>query len=299
MNITVTQYIELLLCPYPTMSDQLSRLTEHSKPFIVQPTRIHTHTVVLLHGLSTDGVIFGTDFMENALNAKGSTLPQAFPQVKFIFPSGAPRRCTAFGGKLMRVWFDVTTITDRTIGEDKQIEGLAESTTYLCKLVREEITSLELVGRSREDLVLGGFSQGCAMSIWVLLNMGLKLGGYVGMSGWLPFRRQIDSVIEVGTDHKARRLGAMNYMGNTVPVPSLGHCPPSERLESFATPVFLGHGSKDVKVRTVWGEEMRDTLRSLSVDVVWKGYEALEHWYKVPDEVEDISGFLRSVFSEK
>lgn len=281
------------------MSNQHSQLTDHPEPFIVLPTKTHTHTLVLLHGLSTVGLSFGTDFMENARNAEGSALPQAFPHVKFIFPSGAPRRCTAFGGKLMHVWFDITTITDRTIGEEKQIEGLAESTTYLCKLVREELTNLELVGRSREDLVLGGFSQGCAMSIWVLLNMGLKLGGYVGMSGWLPFRRQIDSVIEAGADQKVRRLSAINYMGDAVRVPYLSHFPAPERLESFATPVFLGHGSKDMKVRTAWGEEMRDTLRSLGVDVVWKGYEALEHWYKVPDEVEDISNFLRIAFSEE
>ena len=280
------------------MSEQLSQLTEHPEPFILLPTKAHTHSLVLLHGLSTDGVIFGTDFMGNALDAKGCTLPQAFPHVKFIFPSGAPRRCTAFGGRLMHVWFDITTITDRTIGEDKQIEGLAESTTYLCRLIREEIAVLELVGRSREDLVFGGFSQGCAMSTWVLLNMGLKLGGYVGMSGWLPFRRQIDSVVKKGTDQNARRLNAIDYMRDTVPVPYLSHCPASERLEGFATPVFLGHGCKDVKVRTAWGEQMRDTLRILGVDVVWKGYEALEHWYKVPDEVEDISGFLRSAFSK-
>ena len=278
------------------MSDNLSQLMEHPEPFIVLPTTTHTHTVVLLHGLSTNGVSFGTDFMENALNAKGSTLPRAFPYVKFIFPSGAPRRCTAFGGKMMHVWFDITTIADRTIGEDKQIEGLAESTAYLSRLIREETTILELVGRSREDLVLGGFSQGCAMSMWVLLNMGLELGGYVGMSGWLPFRRQIDSVMKVGTDQKARSLAALDYMRDTVPVPCLSHCPTSERLKGLATHVFLGHGSKDEKVRTAWGEDMRDTLEILGLDIVWKEYEALEHWYKVPDEVEDISDFLRSAF---
>ena len=166
----------------------------------------------------------------------------------------------------------------------------------MSRSIREEITILEHVGRSKEQLVLGGFSQGCAMSIWILLNMGLKLGGYVGMSGWLPFRRQIDSVIKVETNQKVRRLRAIEYMSNTVPVPCLSHRPASEKLESFATPVFLGHGSKDVKVRTAWGEDMRDTLRSLGVDILWKEYEALQHWYKVPDEVEDISGFLRSAF---
>ena len=281
------------------MSHNLSESAEHPEPFMVLPTKTHTHTVVLLHGLSTNGISFGTDLMENALDAEGSTLPQAFPHVRFVFPSGAPRRCTAFGGKAMHVWFDITTIADRTTGEDKQIEGLAESTTYLSRLIREEIAILELVGGGREDLVLGGFSQGCAMSMWVLLNMGLKLGGYVGMSGWLPFRRQIDSAMKVGADQKARRLAALDCMRDTVPVPYLSQCPTSERLKGLATHVFLGHGSKDVKVRTAWGEDMRDALRKLGVDVVWKEYEALEHWYKVPDEVEDISGFLRNAFLQE
>lgn len=194
---------------------------------------------------------------------------------------------------MMHVWFDITTIADRTIGEDKQVAGLAESTTYLSKLIKEEIGMLELLGQSKDDLILAGFSQGCAMAIWVLLYLGLKLGGFVGMSGWLPFRRQIDDVMKAEEDQTVRRLRVLDYMSNAVPVSYLSDCPALERLGSFTTPVFLGHGMLDIKVRTSWGEEMRDTLICLGLKIRWKGYEGLEHWYMVPDEIEDISNFLR------
>ena len=272
---------------------------KHPQPFIIMPPKTHTHTLILLHGLSTNGLTFGTDLVHNALNTEGSTLPQVFPHTKFVFPSGASRRCTAFGGKLMHVWFDITKITDRTIGEDQQVEGLVESTTYLCRVIKEEIAILELLGQSKENVVIGGFSQGCAMSIWVLLSIGLKLGGFVGMSGWLPFRKQIDNATKMEEDRSARRLHAIDLMSSAVPVPYLSDFPASEKLAGFETPVFLGHGMQDMKVQTAWGIEMRETLEYLGLDITWKGYEGLEHWYRVPDEFEDIAEFLRSKVMEK
>lgn len=163
------------------MLDTPSKLTEteHSKPFIILSTKTHTHTLILLHGLSTDGVAFGTEFIKTGLNSTRCTLPQAFPHVKYVFPSGAPRRCTAFDGKMMHVCFDITTITDRTIGEENQVEGVAETTTYLCKSIRDEMAILELFRQGKEDLALCGSSQGCAMGIWEFLNIGSKLGGFV------------------------------------------------------------------------------------------------------------------------
>ena len=260
----------------------------HPQPLVVPPSKPHTHTIILLHGLSTDGVSFGTDFLKTATNSRGHTLPQAFPHVKFLFPSGIPRRCTAFGGKLMNAWFDVSSIADRTHGEDAQVDGLRESTIYLCKLIREEVTLLKRLGHGSEHLAMWGFSQGCAMGVWVLLNGCPRLGAFVGMSGWLPFRRQVDEVME-GEDHQeGRRLRALDYMKRAVP-----GCPDSKNRAVFATPVFLGHGMQDVKVRTRWGEEMRDSMKGLGMDVTWRGYEDLEHWYEVPREIDDISDFLR------
>lgn len=69
----------------------------------------------------------------------------------------------------MNVWFDVSTIDDRTVGEDEQIEGLRESSGYLCELISAEIANLEKIGRGGEFGAVG-FSQGCAIGAWVVLN---------------------------------------------------------------------------------------------------------------------------------
>jgi len=126
------------------------------------------------------------------------------------------------------------------------------------------------------------------MGIWVLLNGCSELGAFVGMSGWLPFRRQIDEVMDNEEDEDIRRIRALEYMKHAVP-----GCPVSGSQAAFATPVFLGHGMRDVKVRTQWGEEMRNSMKVLGMDVTWKSYEDLEHWYEVPHEIDDVARFLR------
>ena len=34
-------------------------------------------------------------------------------------------------------------------------------------------------------------------------------------------------------------------------------------------------------------------LRALGYEVVWKLYPGLGHWYKIPDEIDDIVEFIR------
>ncbi|KAJ5449757.1 Phospholipase/carboxylesterase/thioesterase [Penicillium daleae] len=66
-------------------------------------------------------------------------------------------------------------------------------------------------------------------------------------------------------------------------------------LHHLQTPVFLGHGSKDPKVSVNLGEKMSHVLSTgLGMDVTWKAYEGLGHWYRVEDEIQDILNFLQS-----
>lgn len=67
----------------------------------------------------------------------------------------------------------------------------------------------------------------------------------------------------------------------------------SFELQHLKTPVFLGHGAEDPKVSAALGKRMSDILsRGLEMDVTWKSYETLGHWYRVEDEIEDILHFL-------
>lgn len=63
---------------------------------------------------------------------------------------------------------------------------------------------------------------------------------------------------------------------------------------ALQTPVFLGHGSADPKVSVRLGEKMTRLLADrLEMDVTWKAYEGFGHWYKVPDEIDDVIAFLQ------
>jgi predicted esterase len=56
----------------------------------------------------------------------------------------------------------------------------------------------------------------------------------------------------------------------------------------------LGHGKDDVKVKQVWGEGMRDVMEDLKVEVRWKVYDELAHWW-CEEEMTDIAAFLERV----
>ncbi|MCJ1288730.1 hypothetical protein MMC34_000259 [Xylographa carneopallida] len=262
----------------------------HPPPLTIAPSKPHTHTLILLHGLSTDGPTFGTSFLHTATNSHHHPLPSIFPSTKFVFPSGLPRPCSAFGGALTNAWFDVSSTADRTHGEHLQVAGVRESSIHLLALIGEELALLAARGYGSEHLALGGFSQGCAIGAWVLLHGGVRLGAFVGLSGWLPFRRQVEEGCKGCEDVQERRGRARECMARAVPGCAAVVV---ESEAAFRTPVFLGHGMEDGKVRTRWGEEMRDAMRGFGVEVTWRGYEGLGHWFEVPAEVDDVINFLR------
>ena len=75
--------------------------------------------------------------------------------------------------------------------EEWQIDGLRESRAFLQEIVGKEV---EVVGA--RNVFIGGLSQGCAMSLHLLLSHegDAPLGEFIGMSGWLPFAEGIQEV---------------------------------------------------------------------------------------------------------
>jgi phospholipase/carboxylesterase len=62
-----------------------------------------------------------------------------------------------------------------------------------------------------------------------------------------------------------------------------------------AVPVFMGHGSFDPMVPFDGGRHAAEVLESLGYDVEWHGYP-MAHAV-CPEEIRDIAGFLKKVFS--
>lgn len=180
------------------------------------------------------------------------------------------------------------------------MQGLAESAEHVRSIIARELETIP-----RGNIVLGGLSQGCAMSMAVLLSLEFPLGGYFGMSGWLPFREDIESVIEP-VEEEDDPFADDEADGEVIEPPlmavslvrdilSVDAATPSKERTSLTTPVLLCHGEDDEKVKCKLGEEAAQCLSSLGMQVTWKCYPGLGHCYKIPDEIDDIFEFLEAI----
>jgi phospholipase/carboxylesterase len=181
-------------------------------------------TLIVLHGLGADGFDFVPICGELNLAALGS--------VRYVFPHAPTRPVTINGGYTMRAWYDIL-VTDLVRHEDET--GLRQSQQQIAELIDRERER----GVPAERIVVMGFSQGCAMALMTALRYPHRLGGAVGLSGYLP-------------------LAALTT---------------AERSEANADlPVFMAHGTQDPIVPHARGAASRDALRALGHEVAWQEY---------------------------
>lgn len=90
-------------------------------------------------------------------------------------------------------------------------------------------------------MLLGGFSQGGAISIVAGLTAPFRLAGIVGLSSWLLLRERFMEHVPEGNVNKA-------------------------------TPIFMGHGDRDPLVTYDMAQMSERALRQLGYDVTLKTY---------------------------
>jgi phospholipase/carboxylesterase len=206
-----------------------------------------TASVIILHGLGADGNDFVPVAHELDLASVGP--------VRFVFPHGPTRPVTINGGHVMRAWYDILG-TDIARREDEA--GLRASQA----LVEELIARERARGVPASRIVLGGFSQGCAMTLMAGLRHGERLAGLLGMSGYLPL-----------ADTTAAERSAANA----------------------DVPIFLAHGRADPVIALARATASRDALQALGYPVEW-------HDYPMPhsvcaQEIADINRWLLTVLA--
>lgn len=130
---------------------------------------------------------------------------------------------------------DALAHTSGSAEEDDK--GIELSREYIYSLVQAEVAA----GISSERIVLGGFSQGGAMSIYAGLTAPFKLGGIVGLSSWLLLNRTFAEKVPADTLNKG-------------------------------TPVFMGHGDRDPLVLYPMGQATEKKLTELGYKVNFKTY---------------------------
>lgn len=276
--------------------------------YIVEPIAKHSHTIILLHGLSSNGEKFGKEFLETGTTSAGKALPDLLPGARFVFPTAKRRRSSAFGRKKLTQWFDIARLPDPSYRKQTQLQGLAESAIEIRELLRQEV---EVAGVPPANIILGGLSQGCAMSLSVLLALEYPLGGYFGMCGYLPFQQDIEDAInkeetsdnednpfatsdEENSQPEDPALRAANFERDLLCIDTPQAAAARQNETASATPIFLGHGDADEKKPYELGEAAARTMRAAGYNVEWKLYPGLGHWYRTPDEIDDIVEFIRN-----
>jgi phospholipase/carboxylesterase len=139
--------------------------------FEVNPAAAPRATVIILHGLGADG----TDFLSFADELK----LDAVGPVRFVFPRAPVRPVTINGGHQMRAWYDILG-ADLVRREDEG--GLRESMAAVQALIDREVAR----GVPAKRIVLGGFSQGCAITLGAGLRHHESLAGLAALSGYMP-----------------------------------------------------------------------------------------------------------------
>jgi len=203
--------------------------------------------IIILHGLGASA----TDFVPVARQWDLRPLGD----VRFVFPFAPELPVTINGGMRMPAWYDILG-PDLVRREDEK--SLRASGAALQALIDREIAG----GIPASRIVLGGFSQGCAMTLLTGLRAPQRLAGLLGMSGYLP----------------------------------LAASTAAERSEANkATPIFLGHGRMDPVVPLERGAASRDALVALGHPVEWHDYP-MQHAV-CEQEIEDTQAWLLKVLA--
>lgn len=206
-----------------------------------------SHAIIWMHGLGADG----NDFFPIVPELLGAGMPAC----RFVFPHAPVRPISINQGLPMRAWYDVFAF-DLVSREDE--DGIRTSQGAIEALIEREHER----GIPYENIVLAGFSQGCAMALHTGVRLDKRLAGIIGLSGYLPL-----------TDTAPQEHSPAN----------------------LDTPIFLGHGTMDPVVALARGQAARDALLALGHQPQWHTY-SMPHAV-CPQEIADIRSFLTQVLN--
>ncbi|KAI1500016.1 Phospholipase/carboxylesterase [Biscogniauxia marginata] len=222
-------------------------------PLVFPAAAKHTATVIFVHGLGDTGYGWATA-------AENWRRRQRLDEVKFVLPHAPRMPVTSASGMSMPAWYDIVALSGKTedLRARQDERGILLSRDYLNGLIQAEIDS----GIPASRIVLGGFSQGAAMSLFTGLTAKVKLAGIVGLSSYLPLDAKFpDFVKESDLNHE--------------------------------TPILMCHGDVDPVVPTDFGKESYEILKKQGFNATMKMYPGMGHSACL-EELDEVEAFLRS-----
>lgn len=291
----------------------------------------HTSTVILLHARGSNGPDLAFE-LATSYSSAGKTIFDHFPSTRWVFPSARARHYywssqeQQFRGEdnnNLPEWFELPESADYP--NQQPIPGLQDSVSYILRIVDEEVRRLQ---GNADRVFIGGVGQGMAVGLVALICAQRKLGGFVGVTGWIPFAGTLNSLLEKGeTDQAGGFLRSITFGQQQQQLPASGQqlslLPPPPQpqpqpqspaslevssreaipgpLHVQDTPVFLSHDEDNQLVDIGLGKTAHDTLQRLGFsELSWKTYPGGVHdshgyrrqWLKEPTQLDDIVQFL-------
>jgi len=198
--------------------------------------------VIWLHGLGANGHDFEPIVKE--LN-----LPESI-RARFIFPHAPVQAVTLNNGMQMPAWYDIYGLE---MNSQEDVAGIENITVEIHSLIQQLLDE----GMPANKIVLAGFSQGGALTLYVGLSHPQPLAGLLALSCYLPLRDQIEQYAK-----SARR----------------------------ELPIFLAHGTLDDVVPLSFAKLAKELLEKQEFKIDWHDYPCAHT--VCAEEIQDIREFL-------
>lgn len=202
-------------------------------------------TLIFLHGLGDTASGWASSF----------PLP-GIEHVRVVLPTAGTAPVSLNGGIAMPSWFDLHGLSPAAADD---VAGIAAAVARVERIIDAEVAR----GTPAHRIVLGGFSQGCALALTVLLRSNRVLGGGIGLSGWLPMASAYPA--------------ALGKAGGRV-VGDVG--------------LLMCHGEQDVVVAAAHGKASAAAVEELGIKVTWRSFRGLAHGASGAEMME-VAEFLR------
>eukprot|EP00347_Sterkiella_histriomuscorum_P020712 403336766 len=157
---------------------------------ILNPLQQHKYSLIWMHGLGDSPASFVDLFM----NRQYQLTPD---HCKVILLQAPNRPVTMNGGYVMPSWYDINIVKKQdmmsmeTLYNKYSQEEQEESYQTVRSILEEERTQNNI---QPQNLYVGGFSQGCAMSIATFLKYEFGVGGIIGLSGMNALKFDISKI---------------------------------------------------------------------------------------------------------
>jgi len=183
-------------------------------------------------------------------------LGKTMPYIKFILPTAPTQPVTMNMGMSMPSWYDITGLDERA---NENCKGLEDSVDRIRNILKSEHES---TGLPYQRMVLAGFSQGGALSLFTGLGLPQKLAGIAVLSGYLPAASKFQV---------------------------------TPGLES--TPVLHCHGTQDMVVNYSLAQKTMDSIKAKGVENYTVKSYSIGHTVSM-EELADVLQFIQGILPD-